>query len=433
MATSMEADSEVHFKEKREGKGVKTETAVDDATLQFEFRASTPAASPSGRGAEHRGWDGEKPRRIELKKFSLRPEKYDGKVDFEGWVNQFEEYATLGQWTEEEKSSLLFLSLTAGARMYFVGLPEREKMAYATRVEALRRRFGQETDTSIALQELAGLRRGKNQSAKELADSARRLASRAYHSNDYASQEKAALYAFQAAVGEDLQLKCAERSCRTLEMAVETMEIHERYTKKAVRALKQEESDMALQLKTMGEKLETLMGEIKDDRDRESSGRRAENRAGDGRRTWSVTRSIRRAISRGNARPTRKDARETESRRQRTEESVTIGNGLYLLGRIRGNGVSILVDTGSGVSILAARTWRKWGRTEDELTRYWGRLCSVEGRALECLGKARLTVTLGTQVVEWGFIVAEIGDDEGILVNDYTVRPCVGNGTSRSQ
>ena len=42
--------------------------------------------------------------------------------------------------------------------MYFVGLQEREKMAYATRVEALRRRFGQETDTSIALQELAGLR-----------------------------------------------------------------------------------------------------------------------------------------------------------------------------------------------------------------------------------------------------------------------------------
>ena len=281
MATSMEADSEVHFREKWEGKGVKTETAVDDATLQLEFRASTPAASPSGRGAEHRGGDGEEPRRIELKKFSLRPEKYDGKVDFEGWVNQFEEYATLGQWTEEEKSSLLFLSLTAGARMYFVGLPEREKMAYATRMEALRRRFGQETDTSIALQELAGLRRGKNQSAKELADSARRLASRAYHSNDYASQEKAALHAFQTAVGEDLQLKCAERSCRTLEMAVETVEIQERYTKKAVRALKQEESDMALQLKMMGEKLEALMGEIKDDREqrkqwaaRQDSGRR---------------------------------------------------------------------------------------------------------------------------------------------------------------
>ena len=138
--------------------------------------------------------------------------------------------------------------------MYFVGLPERVKMAYATRVEALRRWFGQETDTSIALQELA---------------------------NDYASQEKAALHEFQTAVGEDLQLKCAERSCRTLEMAVETVEILERYTKKAVRALKQEESDMALQLKAMGEKLETLMREIKDDREqrmqwaaRRESGRR---------------------------------------------------------------------------------------------------------------------------------------------------------------
>ena len=232
-------------------------------------------------GAEHRGGDGEEQQRIELKQFSLRPEKYDGKGDCEGWVNQFEEYATLGQWNEEEKASLLFLSLTTGARMYFVGLPEREKMAHATRVEALRRWFGQETDTSIALQELAGLRRGKNQSAKELADSARRLASRAFHSNDYASQEKAALHAFQTAVGEDLQLKCAERSCRTMEMTVETVEIQEQYTKKAVRALKQEESELALYLKAMGEKLEALMGEIKDDREqrkqwaaRRESGRR---------------------------------------------------------------------------------------------------------------------------------------------------------------
>ena len=114
-------------------------------------RLHPPATSPLGQGAEHTGGDGEEQRRIELKKFSLRPKKYDGKGDFEGWVNQFEEYATLGQWNEEEKASLLFLSLTAGARMYFVGLPEREKMAYATRVEALRRRFGQEKQCSAGV------------------------------------------------------------------------------------------------------------------------------------------------------------------------------------------------------------------------------------------------------------------------------------------
>ena len=55
MATSMEADSEVLLKEKREGKGVKAETAVDDATLRFNFRASTPATPCLRRGAEHRG------------------------------------------------------------------------------------------------------------------------------------------------------------------------------------------------------------------------------------------------------------------------------------------------------------------------------------------------------------------------------------------
>ena len=48
---------------------------------------------------------------------------------------------------------------------------------------------------------------------------------------------------------------------------METVEIQERYTKKAVRALKQEESELALYLKVMGEKLEALMGEIKDDRE----------------------------------------------------------------------------------------------------------------------------------------------------------------------
>ena len=174
----------------------------------------------------------------------------------------------------------------------------------------------------------------------------------------------------------------------------------------------------------------------------ENSGRHAGNQAGDGRQTWNVTRATKKDISRGNVRPTlRNDARETDSHCRHNgrgtpggygDGGIMVGNELYLPGRIEGNGVSFLVDTGSGVSILAARTWRKWGRAEDELTRYWGWLCSVDGRALECLGRARLTVTLGTRVIKWSFIVAEIGDDEGILGNNFvmahklTVRLCKG-------
>ena len=58
-----------------------------------------------------------------------------------------------------------------------------------------------------------------------------------------------------------------------------------------------------------------------------SSGRHAENQAGVGRQTWSVTRAIRRAISRGNAPPTRKDARETDSRRRRNRRGTPRGCG----------------------------------------------------------------------------------------------------------
>ena len=99
-----------------------------------------------------------------------------------------------------------------------------------------------------------------------------------------------------------------------------------------------------------------------------------------------------------------------------TEVTWAVGNGLYLQGQIAGSKVSFLVDAGSGVSILAAWIWREWDRPRDELANYWG-----EGRALECLGQTRLAVTLGTHVIEWDFIVVEIGEDERILGNDFAM------------
>ena len=103
------------------------------------------------------------------------------------------------------------------------------------------------------------------------------------------------------------------------------------------------------------------------------------------------------------------------------EGTQVVGNRLYLPGCVGGSLVNFLVDTGSGVSILAARVWRKWRRPENELQKYLGRLCSVEGRALECIGRARLAVTLGTRTVLWDFIVTKIGEDMGILGNDFAM------------
>ena len=39
----------------------------------------------------------------------------------------------------------------------------------------------------------------------------------------------------------------------------------------------------------------------------------------------------------------------------------------------------------------------------------------------ECSGGVRLTITLDNQAIDWDFIVAEIGEDEGFLGNDLAV------------
>ena len=103
----------------------------------------------------------------------------------------------------------------------------------------------------------------------ELADSTQRLASRAYYSKDYTSQEKimSVLHALQAVVEEELQLKCAERGCNTLKMALATVEIQEQHTRKGVCAARVEKQETGTYLKLIGEKLKALLGEIKDNRE----------------------------------------------------------------------------------------------------------------------------------------------------------------------
>ena len=145
------------------------------------------------------------------------------------------------------------------------------------------------------------------------------------------------------------------------------------------------------------------------------------------RQTWNVTRVTKKDTSRGSARPTLlKDIRETDGGvghggERAIPPRADRGERGQLPDQYRIRGVN------SGGADL-----RKWGRAEDELTRYWGWLCSVEGRALKCLGRARLIVTLGTWAIKCNFIVAEIGDDKWILGDDFamahelTVRPCEG-------
>ena len=59
------------------------------------------------------------------------------------------------------------------------------------------------------------------------------------------------------------------------------------------------------------------------------------------------------------------------------DEALTVGNGLYLQGRVGESAVNFLVDTRSGVSVVAARVRGQWGRPRDEVlgTSMFGGLC----------------------------------------------------------
>ena len=90
------------------------------------------------------------------------------------------------------------------------------------------------------------------------------LLERLCQSGKSASQEKGAAR-ISGGSRRRASVKVCVTGCKTLEMAVETKEIQERYTRKAVRAMRSEEPDVASCLKLLGDGMEALLGEIKED------------------------------------------------------------------------------------------------------------------------------------------------------------------------
>ena len=119
------------------------------------------------------------------------------------------------------------------------------------------------------------------------------------------------------------------------------METVERYTKNAVQALKQEESDIALYLKAMGEKLWALMGEIKDNREQQKQSAATESGHG------MPLVSPKRTVSRGSARPNQpKGALEMDSRHRHNRRGAPRGCGDGGDGDGRERAISPRVDRG---------------------------------------------------------------------------------------
>ena len=128
-------------------------------------------------------------------------------------------------------------------------------------------------------------------------------------------------------------------------MAVETVEIQERYTKRVVRAVRQEESNMASCLRQWARSWRPYCARSRMIRNKGNNGRRAGSRHASGKPTWSVTLAIRRVTS-----PDHHHHHQRTVGKRATEGPQAVGNGLYLQGRIADSKVSFLVDTGFGAS-----------------------------------------------------------------------------------
>ena len=84
-------------------------------------------------------------------------------------------------------------------------LSERENMLYQARVEALQRGLARRPTCPMCYRSQPEV--GKGPDREDICTEHKETG---YHSNNDASQEKAALHMFQSVVGEDLQRKCAD-------------------------------------------------------------------------------------------------------------------------------------------------------------------------------------------------------------------------------
>ena len=87
-------------------------------------------------------------------------------------------------------------------------------------------------------------------------------------------------------------------------------------------------------------------------------------------------------------------------------------DGIYVAGKVNGVDAEIVVDTGASVSLISADLFQQISKykpiTMKSSTR---RLCTAEGRVIECEGEVELDLCLGDVHINQNFQVAKLYDD----------------------
>ena len=100
---------------------------------------------------------------------------------------------------------------------------------------------------------------------------------------------------------------------------------------------------------------------------------------------------------------------------------MTIGNGLYLPGRIGEGAVNFLVDTGSGVFYCSSADLETVGMPEGRANEVLGTTILGGRTSVGLPGTSEACCKHGSTGHHLGLHSGEIGEDEGILGNDFAM------------
>ena len=139
---------------------------------------------------------------------NVKPKRYDGSTNWNGFIRHFNRVHRVNRWPEESKLVYLMVLLEGEAAAYADELPEEVTLDYERLCQALDERFGDCLSTQVHRAELKTRMRKVDESLPSLAQDIRRLVCLGYPHLDVASCEELIMDHFINAV-DDREIRMA--------------------------------------------------------------------------------------------------------------------------------------------------------------------------------------------------------------------------------
>ena len=207
----------------------------------------------------------------------IKPQNFDGEIDFDEFLCQFEITCEINTWNYKEKSLYLANCLTGKARCLLNGLDHDGRRDYDTLVVKLRNRFGSVNQSEIYRSQLKSRTRNRGETIQELAQAIKTLVRQAYPGVNKEVVETLSLDNFiDALTDTDMRTRVRELNPKSLEEAelacvrLEAYKIADKQRSRSVCRIiseaelsKEDQSNSSSQFELLSEAISSLTDEVK--------------------------------------------------------------------------------------------------------------------------------------------------------------------------